>query len=103
MPNLVEEDNIICVPEKIWNKLVLIYHGGPPIERTYPEIYRRFVLQAEVNEDGKFVPKKLKKMINREGGHIQNLLIERSKASEPYYKHPGELNWKRLGKDPKII
>lgn len=33
---------------------MLVYHGGPPIERIYPEIYRRYILKVMLNVNGKF-------------------------------------------------
>ena len=60
MPNLVELDNYICLPETIWNRLVAIYHGGPPIQRTYPKIYHNFIIKASLTEDAKFYYRTLK-------------------------------------------
>jgi hypothetical protein len=92
---LVELDNYILLPEVVWNKLVAIYHGGPPIERIYPKIYRSLIVKAFLNEDCKF-SFKIKKFSKTSTFNIEDIATETEKQWRPYYKYPGKNNWMLL-------
>ena len=96
MENLIELNNYICVPEEVWNKLVTIYHGGPAIQRIYPQIYYNTILQVEMGQDGKFLPKKTVKDTNKHKSTVGEFQRSAEIDFLCYYKYPGKYNWTRL-------
>lgn len=84
------------MPEEVWSKLVAIYHGGPAIQRIYPQIYYNTVLHVEVDSDGKFLTKKPVKYTNKDKNTVGEFQRSTETHSLCYYKYPGRYNWTYL-------
>ena len=93
-------DNYICLPEKIWSKLVAIYHGGPPIQRYYPKIYNSLICKATLSDDCKFYYR-LKRYSKGDNFRLRDVATNREINDRPYYKYSGRTNWTLLPSNTK--
>ncbi len=68
--NMSEFNNYVCLPEWVWSRIVAIYHGGPPIERIFPQIYSNTVIRVKLNSSAKFAPHSARKLSSKEDKRV---------------------------------